>query len=293
MKGKEKTYSVFMYKINTNIQKTRQEINNMKKFTLIITLAALLCFFTSCSVKNSDDKNANHVAVAATKAVSEKTEGIADAPKENDEETFTGNEVVTASLQDSTNGTNVSTLQDNTQYENDPVAGTAFKRGVVNGNVYTSEYAGFKFTAPQDAIFYDEEQIKRANTTPLEYMSEEEKIFFKTGFLDASVRYSDFGGYVSIWYYNTKLRYPDTPDISAEEFIQKEFFESDYQIRPKDMVGPEKVTVGGNEYMRFSYTSLEHPYCMYVRRIDDDFIVKIDASEDTIDDIERRITMFN
>ena len=264
----------------------------MKRSALVLTLAALLCAFTSCGSRSTDDTDASPVAMSSTKAVSEKTETA--APKEtkkNEEESTVSTEAVTAS-EHSTAAVNTaeSVTEQASQNETAPFAGTAFKRGTVNGNVYTSEYAGFRFTAPEGAQFYDEEQIERANTTPLLYMSEEEKSRFMTGTLDTSVRYTDLGGDVSIWYYDTKLRYPETPDISAEDFIQKEFFEADYEIRPKDMEGPEKVTVGGMDYVRFSWTSLGHPYCMYVRRIDDDFIVKIDAAEDAIGDIESRIT---
>ena len=54
--------------------------------------------------------------------------------------------------------------------------GTAFRKGVSNGNVYTSEYAGFKFTAPTDTSFLNEDNLYTYYYMPARVMTDEEKI---------------------------------------------------------------------------------------------------------------------
>ena len=44
--------------------------------------------------------------------------------------------------------------------EFEPIESTAFKKGKIEGNVYTSEYAGIKFTLPEGMEFMDGPELE-------------------------------------------------------------------------------------------------------------------------------------
>ena len=153
--------------------------------------------------------------------------------------------------------------------------GTNFKNGTVNGKVYTSEYAGFKVTFPEDMSLNDraenEKELKKMWST-LDKSSKEEQGLHITDL----VANSKDTTYV-FQYCNTKLMFPEKENVTVEEFMEKliEFKETE-GIK---ISAPEKVTLGGSEYTKETIVlediSLELVY--YARRIDDDFILVINS----------------
>ena len=168
-------------------------------------------------------------------------------------------------------------------------AAKAFTSGVSNGNVYVSDYAGIKITIPEDASFLDEANLNTHYTMPTRFMSAEEKSFYMTGIIDAACCYGDEIKRVDVWFYNTKLRYPETPDISAEEFMQRDELNFSSDVDVTDITTPERVSICGNEYIRASYTAFSQAHISYARRIDDNYIMIIRTSGFSADDIESRI----
>lgn len=162
--------------------------------------------------------------------------------------------------------------------------GTAFRKGVSNGNVYTSEYAGFKFTAPTDTSFLNEDDLYTYYYMPARVMSDEEKKVYFTGIADAVGTYANAEGRVEVKFINTKLRYPDTPNMSEESFLN-DYLESGLAGTVYTYVsGPEIVTLGGKDYYMMRTESNGYLKNVYVRRIDENFMVEILASGSAVAD---------
>ena len=94
------------------------------------------------------------------------------------------------------------------------------------------------------------------------------------------------GGRISVWFYNVRLRCPLTPDMSTEEFLNRRF-EEDYE-KSGDPVEhtTETVSIGGQEYIKAVRTGVLNYNVFYARRIDDDFIMVINATGDATADME-------
>ncbi|MCR4795834.1 MAG: hypothetical protein K5898_11860 [Ruminococcus sp.] len=174
------------------------------------------------------------------------------------------------------------------QYDNSSNAKTAFDMGRIEGSTYISDYAGLKLKFPENAEFLDDSNLYTSYMMPTRFMSEEERAHYKTGVIDASVTYGEAYNKVNVWFYNTKLRYPENPDISAEEFLQLEEMDYTSDFEVTDICGPERISLGGNEYVKISYTVSSYPHIAYARRIDDENIILIQTSETPANDFESR-----
>ncbi len=163
-----------------------------------------------------------------------------------------------------------------------------FTKGVSNGNIYTSEYAGFRLVAPEDSEFLDEANLYTEYMMPTRFMYEEERDHYLTAVKDASVSYHDPYGSINVWFYNIKERYPKTENMSAEDFIQREFRNDHGKGDLEEMSGPDAVNICGKEYLRIASADSSNPHSSYVRKIDDTYIVVINAVGSAVDDIESR-----
>ena len=222
--------------------------------------------------------SASKVKAAANTAPAEKAAVNTTAAKPAEVRITTAKAETPAPASTSANGENT-----------DAASGTAFRQGTVGGNVYTSEYAGFRFTAPEGTQFLDRDGLFTDYMMPCRFKTPEEKKYYLTGIYDASVTYDNAEGSVRVWFYNTKLRYPDAPNMSAEGFVQS-YFEENTDGGITDICGPEAVTLGGQEYLRVTRKCFSVPSAVYVRRIDSDFIVMIEACGTAADDFEARFT---
>lgn len=157
--------------------------------------------------------------------------------------------------------------------------GTNFKSGIVNGNVYTSEYAGFKVTFPEDTALNDrtenEEEIKKMWSA----FDDRSKQRLSLDIVDLVANSTDTT-YV-FKYYNTKLMFPEKENITIEEFMENltEFNETE-DIKISDL---ETITLGGREYTKetiiIEHLNLELVY--YAGKIDDDFVLVINSQGET------------
>lgn len=174
------------------------------------------------------------------------------------------------------------------QFEDATPEKAEFSKGVSNGNTYTSEYAGFRLVAPENAEFLDEANLYTEYMMPTRFMYEEERDYYLTAVKDASVSYYDPYGSISVWFYNIKERYPKTEYMTAESFIQREFRNDHGKGDLDEINGPDAVNICGQEYLRISSVDSANAYSYYVRKIDDNYIVVINAIGSAVDDIESR-----
>ena len=163
-----------------------------------------------------------------------------------------------------------------------------FTKGVSSGNIYTSEYAGFRIVAPENAEFLDEANLYTEYMMPTRFMYEEERDYYLTAVKDASVSYGDPYGNISVWFYNIKERYPKTEHMSAEDFILREFRNDHGKGELEEITGPDAVNICGQEYLRISSADSANAHSYYVRKVDDTYIVVINALGSAAEDIESR-----
>lgn len=171
--------------------------------------------------------------------------------------------------------------EEDIEYE-DPIAGTAFVKGNVEGNVYTSEYAGIKFTAPDEWKFKSEEDIFNEQQQMLSGMTGELKRIAAMEITDAAIFNDKTNKNIDFTYSNVKLKYPDESGMTEEEFLDKDIFmgnlkefKESYGLDIKD---PEKVKLGNKEFTRFRIVNAEKgDDVLYIGRIDDDFMLTIAA----------------
>ena len=123
---------------------------------------------------------------------------------------------------------------------------------------------------------------------PTRFMYEEERDYYLTAVKDASVSYGDPYGNISVWFYNIKERYPKTEHMSAEGFIQREFRNDHGKGELEEITGPVAVNICGQEYLRISSADSDNAHSYYVRKIDDTYIVVINALGSAAEDIESR-----
>lgn len=224
----------------------------MKKAALTMTVIFALASAVSCGNKTA--------TIEPIEITAEEAHTVDDyKPIETEPVTVTTTEAVT---------------EEATEFA-DAGEGTNFKSGTVNGKVYTSEYAGFKVTFPEDTALNDraenEKELKKMWST-LDERSKQEQGMHITDLVANSTDTT----YV-FQYSNTKLMYPEKENVTVEEFMEDriEFNETE-DIK---VSAPEKITISGMEYTKetivLEQLSLELVY--YARKIDDDFILVINS----------------
>lgn len=272
----------------------------MKKKAIIITFAAALCALTSCgkdvvslpdmAASPADNTNAAAMSAAAVTTVNTESTTAAKAAASNNK---TAETAISESAAEVTPTAAVTEASQETEALQETAAeNNSFKKGVSNGNVYTSEYAGIKITLPEEAHFLDEADLYTHYTMPTRFMSEDEKAFHKTGVLDACVCYDDAIKRVDVWFYDTKLRYPDTPDISAEELLRRYELTFSEDTEVSAIGTPETVDICGKSYVRVNYTIYSQDHISYARRIDDEHIMLIRTSNLSAEEFESFIEAF-
>ena len=237
----------------------------MKKTTLKITLAFILslCSLTACGNSSESDKKSDKKESVTTTAVSEETTAEAD--------TTAAEEDTTAAEATTENGS-----------ASTPAAGegTNFKRGTVEGNVYTSEFGGFKLTAPDDWKFATDEQILQvmnigANAVYSDKADAALEIANQATISDAICMNSSSTENITISYENLAKNVALPDDASAEDYfaIADRQFALIPSMKYTKVSGPENTTLGGNEYLRavydVDYGNITLKQAYYVRRVED------------------------
>jgi hypothetical protein len=268
-------------------------VNIMKKAAIIITLAAAMVTLTSCSrqmhiTSNLDASYQN--SANTSESVAEKTEKATAPTIQNETTTVASGEeaVQTKETAEAASDAAVQTTEnDHISQSAAQVMETAFNKGKIVGNAYISELAGLKLVFPENAELYGKDALYTNFMMPTRFMTDEEKEHYMTGVIDFSVSFGE-ASKVNVWYYDLKQRYPETPDMTPEEYLQLELANSNNSFTVTDICGPEKITLGGNEYTKISYTCESFPTIKYARNIDADNIIVIEVSGASASDIESR-----
>ena len=269
----------------------------MKK-SIIITLAVTLCALTSCEKNNTSIPEAAvspaDKPLAAAISAEITTEPTSAKPSVTTVTSVT-NDTTIVSAETNNEETHVSDTN-TTHLENETAENNAFSAGISNGNVYTSEFAGIRIKIPENGYFLNSDDLHTHYIMPTRFMSEAEKEIYSTGTLDAAACYGediDNVKYVNVWFFNTKLRYPDAPDITAAEFMQRNELSFSPDIEATDISAPETIELCEKSYIRASYTVSDQNNVIYVRRINDDYIMAIRTSGFSPEDFESKLEAVN
>lgn len=270
----------------------------MKKAAVIITLSAAIFTLTSCDKQmhiTSNLDSSYHDITNNTSPVNTQTENTTPQITLNETTTTASNDetIQTTETASSNNEAAVQTTgNNNTSQPAVQIRETTFNKGKIVGNAYISEQAKLKLVFPEDAELYDKDALYTNFMMPTRFMSEEEKEHYMTGLIDFSATLGEESK-VNIWYYDLKHRYPETPDMTVEEYLQLEIANYKQNFTVTDICGPEKITLGGNEYTKISYTCESYPNIKYARKLDADNIIVIEVSDTSAADIESRFEMIS
>ena len=245
----------------------------MKKAALFTALLLTLCSFTACGDDSSSEKSDKSNSSSSTEETT--------AEKEDEAETT---EAEGSTEEDTTEADDETTSQ--------PAAAenTDFKRGSVDGDVYTSDFAGIKFTAPEDWTFAGDDYILSMMNISLDNVGDDlavnKAILDQVAIYDAMCVDQSTGANVIIEFENLAKEVPNPDKYTVDDCIES----LDKQLSAMSAIEYEKkstetVTLADQEYTRVIYkadvnangssTTMEQVF--YVRR-EGKFLVCIIAS---------------
>ncbi|WP_295066973.1 hypothetical protein [Ruminococcus sp.] len=254
----------------------------MKKKILKITMAFLLalCTLTGCGNDSKSDEKSDKKSKAETTTVAEDT--TEEKATESEEKTTVKSDEETT---DADNGSSPAAAE-----------GTDFKRGTVDGKVYTNEFTGFKLTVPDDWRFADDETILQmmnlgAETAYSSNADTVKKIAEQATITDALCMNTTSTQNITITYENLNKNIALSTDTTAEDYysILERQLAAVPTIKYTKEAGPETVQMAGKDFLKAVYkaemNNLELEQAYYLRR-EGDFILLISCTAyDLGDDI--------
>lgn len=232
----------------------------MKKIALTLAFLLTLCSFTACGNDSSSEKKSDSSSVETT--TEESTE--AETTEEASESTTTA-----ADEEEAT------TKADAEEKGTEAAEGNGLTRGTVEGNVYTSEFAGIKFTAPEGWTFAKDDYILSMMNISLDTLGDD--LAVNKALLDQAVIYDAFcmnqttGANIIFEYENLAKEVPD-PDKYTMDDIIASFDKQLAQISAikYEKIKAEKATIAGKEYEKLvyhaDYNSISMDQVFYIRR---------------------------
>ncbi len=150
----------------------------MKKTALTLAFFLTLCSFTACGDTSSTDDASKSVSSSSTvESSEEETEAeTTTAEESSEEETTEAEESEEETSADEAEESSDSDTAETSKSEQPAAENTDFTRGVVEDNVYTSEFAGLKFTAPDGWTFAKDDYILSMMNISLDVMGNNNEI---------------------------------------------------------------------------------------------------------------------
>ena len=264
----------------------------MKKTALTLAFFLTLCSFTACGDTSSTDDASKSVSSSSTvESSEEETEAeTTTAEESSEEETTEAEESEEETSADEAEESSDSDTAETSKSEQPAAENTDFTRGVVEDNVYTSEFAGLKFTAPDGWTFAKDDYILSMMNISLDVMGNNNEItkamLDQVAIYDAVCLDQSTGRSIMIEYENLAKEVPDPDSFTTQDYLDA----IDKQLSAISAISfskksePETVTVAGQEFTRVVYTAeangatIEQVY--YVRR-EGKFMLGIIASSGT------------
>ena len=232
----------------------------MKKIALTLAFLLTLCSFTACGNDSSSEKKSDSSSVETT--TEESTE--AETTEEASESTTTAADEEEAA-----------TKADAEDKGTEAAEGNGLTRGTVEGNVYTSEFAGIKFTAPEGWTFAKDDYILSMMNISLDTLGDD--LAVNKALLDQAVIYDALcmdqktGANIIFEYENLAKEVPDPDKYTMDDIIAS----FDKQLAAitaikYEKIKADKVTIAGQEYEKLvyhaDYNSISMDQVFYIRR---------------------------
>ena len=172
-----------------------------------------------------------------------------------------------------------------TEVEPDPATeGTNYTKGLFKDGVYVNDYAGIKFNVPGNLNYFSAYNSELKERQIEELTDETELAILKATIYEAN--FGNMNEATTITFYNIPMLLDsvmsDREDITEEDALDYHkkivIDNSEQQGLKIDFKKREKVTLGGQEYMRdiWYYNGDEHNYeAFWIRKIDDDLICEL------------------
>jgi len=135
------------------------------------------------------------------------------------------------------------------------VSGPAFTAGEVNGNVYTNEFAGITFTAPEDWTFSTEEELAELMDVSLDLVADENEYAKKIAELSTvyGMMASSTDGATNVQVMFENVAITGNRNITAEDYVSTVtgMLESTYADMGAtcSINDAETIKIGENEYV--------------------------------------------
>lgn len=232
----------------------------MKKIALTLAFLLTLCSFTACGNDSSSEKKSDSSSVETT--TEESTE--AETTEEASESTTTAADEEEAA-----------TKADAEEKGTEAAEGNGLTRGTVEGNVYTSEFAGIKFTAPEGWTFAKDDYILSMMNISLDTLGDD--LAVNKALLEQAVIYDALcmdqktGANIIFEYENLAKEVPDPDKYTMDDIIAS----FDKQLAAitaikYEKIKADKVTIAGQEYEKLvyhaDYNAISMDQVFYIRR---------------------------
>ena len=231
----------------------------MKKLSLTLAFVLALCSFTGCGSDSSSDKadkKDSSSTVEETTAEAETTEESTEDSTDDEKEEST-------------------TDADSEETTSSGDENSDFTRGKIEDDVYTSDFAGIKFTAPEGWTFAKDDYILSMMNIGLDVMGD--NAAFNKALLDQAVIYDALcmdqttGANILFEYENLAKEVPDPSKYTLDDVIAA----FDKQLAAIDSIKYEKIesdtaTIAGQEYTKLVYKAemgtISMEQVFYIRR---------------------------
>lgn len=258
----------------------------MKKIALLLAMLMSVSAFASCGSNDDDDDDKKSSSSYESEEDSkkdekddfdeDKTEPEEDETKPEEDETEP-EEDETESEEDETESTTEKTIT--------AAKGTDFKRGTVDGDVYTSDYSGVKFTLPSGWEFMSDEDVLATMNVGLDMTDSNftAELMEQVAIYDAVANNPATQESIIIMYENISKTVPDPDNFTVEDYYDSALKSASQMMNGVTITGDDKtetVDIGGTEYIKYDMLTSYDDYGFeltqtYLGRKIDNFIFVI------------------
>lgn len=174
---------------------------------------------------------------------------------------------------------------------------SGFQRGTVENGVYTSEFAGLTFTAPEGWEYASDEYIASLMNIGLDVTGNNndftKAMLEQTTIYDALCMEKSTGKNIIIAYENIAKEVPDASTFTVDEYldaVEVQLLASSSMICNKNG-NRERVIIGGEEYVKqaffteYAQTDIKTEQVYYARKVGNFMLGFIMSSGNTSDDM--------
>ena len=229
----------------------------MKKIALLLAMLMSVSAFVACGDNYDDDdkKSSSSYESEEDSKKKDKDDSDEDEKKSDDEDETEPKEDETEPEEDETEPE-----EDETEpaTEKTPTAAknTDFERGTVDGDVYTSDYSGVKFTLPSGWEFMSEEDVLATMNIGFDVTGSAltAELLDQVVIYDSVANNSLTGESIMFMYENISKTVPDPDSFTVEDYYEAALNSASQMMDGVTLTGSdetETVDIDGTEYIKY------------------------------------------